>query len=252
MLDSFWLNISMQSHTNKKYQLSQSTIEKIGYYVYLLIDPRDNEVFYVGKGCGNRIYQHVLGAIKNTSKKSAKIQHILDIRDSGKAVQHKILRHGLTESESLEVEGSIIGFIGKKELTNKVLGHNSENRGLMTLQEIKVNYEAEEAVIVDPVMIININKLYYKEITPSELYEKTRCSWVLGERRNKADFVICTYRGIVREVYSITEWVKAERVKRWEFIGDIAPKKVREKYLHKSIKNYQKQGAQNPIKYVNA
>ena len=26
-----------------------------GFYVYALIDPRDNKVFYIGKGNGNRI-----------------------------------------------------------------------------------------------------------------------------------------------------------------------------------------------------
>jgi hypothetical protein len=28
------------------------------YYLYVLIDPRSGEPFYVGKGCGNRMYQH--------------------------------------------------------------------------------------------------------------------------------------------------------------------------------------------------
>ena len=28
-------------------------------YVYRLIDPRDGETFYVGKGQGNRVFSHV-------------------------------------------------------------------------------------------------------------------------------------------------------------------------------------------------
>jgi len=33
--------------------------ERLGWYVYRLIDPRNGETFYVGKGRGNRIFQHV-------------------------------------------------------------------------------------------------------------------------------------------------------------------------------------------------
>jgi hypothetical protein len=38
--------------------------EKIGYDVYLLVDPRDDVVFYVGKGAGNRCFAHVEEARK--------------------------------------------------------------------------------------------------------------------------------------------------------------------------------------------
>lgn len=48
---------------NKINEFSQETINKIGYYVYRLIDPRNGQTFYVGKGKGNRVFQHVLGAI---------------------------------------------------------------------------------------------------------------------------------------------------------------------------------------------
>lgn len=37
---------------------TQATIEKIKFYVYLLKDPRDKSIFYVGKGKGNRVFNH--------------------------------------------------------------------------------------------------------------------------------------------------------------------------------------------------
>ncbi len=32
--------------------------EKHLYYVYCLVDPRNNQTFYIGKGKGNRIFAH--------------------------------------------------------------------------------------------------------------------------------------------------------------------------------------------------
>jgi uncharacterized protein len=34
-------------------------VEKLGYYVYLLVDPQTDRVFYVGKGTGGRCFSHV-------------------------------------------------------------------------------------------------------------------------------------------------------------------------------------------------
>jgi hypothetical protein len=32
---------------------------KLNWYVYRLIDPRNGETFYVGKGRGNRVFSHI-------------------------------------------------------------------------------------------------------------------------------------------------------------------------------------------------
>lgn len=41
----------------------EEVISKMNYYVYRLIDPRNGETFYVGKGKGNRVFQHMKGAL---------------------------------------------------------------------------------------------------------------------------------------------------------------------------------------------
>lgn len=37
-------------------------VEHLKCYVYRLIDPRNGETFYVGKGSGDRVFAHVRGA----------------------------------------------------------------------------------------------------------------------------------------------------------------------------------------------
>lgn len=49
---------------------SQRVIEKLSYYLYFLQDPRDNSVFYVGKGFGNRVFQHQKREFVQPSKSS--------------------------------------------------------------------------------------------------------------------------------------------------------------------------------------
>ena len=98
--------------------LSQSTIEKLGYYVYVLIDPRDNNIFYVGKGKGNRVNQHLLGALDEDSQETEKIKRIREIQSLGLRVGLDIIRHELTEKESFEVESALIDLLGLEILTN--------------------------------------------------------------------------------------------------------------------------------------
>lgn len=237
-----------------KYTLSQSTIEKLGYYVYLLIDPRDNKVFYVGKGKGNRINQHLLGALDNKTEESDKINRIRVIQNSGLRVRHKVMRHGLTEEGAYEVECALIDFIGIKNLTNIVKGHNSEDRGLMDLEDIKVKYEAEDIMPEHTLLLININNLYHRSMTCQELYEATRQHWKVNLQRVKDIKYACSvYRGIIREVFEIQRWLPSKIEKgRSIFEGKQASPSIRDKYMNKSVSKYWKKGSRYPIKYIDA
>ena len=85
-------------------------IEQLQYYVYRLIDPRNGQTFYVGKGKGNRVFAHVTDALKNfegvsytnndEDDISLKIRQIRDIKNAGLEVIHVIQRYGLTEKEA--------------------------------------------------------------------------------------------------------------------------------------------------------
>jgi len=105
-------------------EFSAAVIEKLEYYVYLLIDPETDNVFYVGKGIGNRIFAHLNHAL-TSPQESDKLDKIRSIQSKGLQVKHVIHRHGLTEKEAFEVEASLIDYIGIAGLTNIVQGHHS-------------------------------------------------------------------------------------------------------------------------------
>ena len=232
----------------KHTQFSQAVCEKIGYYVYVLKDPRNSEIFYIGKGKGNRVFQHLACALESKDE-SDKLNLIPEILNEGKNVEYYILRHGLaTEKEALEIESACIDLIGLDNLTNKVKGHNSWESGMKTADEIIQYYDAKAITITEPTIIININKLYKRFMKDNELYNTTRSSWKLGSKKNEAKYVIAAYRGLVREVYKINSWNQVGD--RWEFTGEVAEKEIRDKYLNQSLENYTKKGSQNPIKYT--
>lgn len=92
------------------------------YYVYELIDPRDNVAFYVGKGCGNRDRSHITEARKGAFKNPAKIAMIRFIESLGLEVVIQRVATGLTESDALKAERARIAEHGIANLTNMVRG----------------------------------------------------------------------------------------------------------------------------------
>lgn len=249
------MSLFMVYNSSNTYQLTQSTIEKLGYYVYLLVDPRSNKPFYVGKGQGNRVNQHLLGALETEFDEVEKIKTIHDIQRANLEVGCLILRHGLSEKEAFEVESAVIDFIGMDNLTNIVSGHYASERGLMSLLDITIKYQAEDAVFEEPALLININKLYHYNISPENLYDATRKHWNVSQDRVITIRIVCAvYAGIIREVYVPTAWFESppDNKGRLYFEGKIAPAELRDKYINKSVSKYWKQGSQNPIKYVDS
>lgn len=236
---------------NQINEFPKSVIEKLGYYVYLLIDPKTNKVFYVGKGTGNRIFSHINSAVSSPLE-SDKLSKIRSIQSKGLPVKHEIIRHGLTEKEALEIEASLIDYI--EGLTNIKSGHHSDSRGFMSITDIVAQYNAPKIKIVESVILITVNRLFRRGMNDDELYEIARGNWVVGERRNKAKFGFCVCNGIVRQIYEIHKWsaVKArsqdaKTQDRWRFAGSVA--QDLQHYVGGNVEKYI--GAQNPIKYVN-
>ena len=113
-------------------EFSELTLQRLSeegaYYVYGLIDPRTDKLFYIGKGTGNRVFQHVVESDKNPESEKAKLQIIKSIEASQNEVRHILINWGLTEAEAFASEASLINllnYISPDKLTNIVAGHHS-------------------------------------------------------------------------------------------------------------------------------
>jgi len=233
---------------------SPEVIEKLKTYVYRLIDPRNGETFYVGKGRCNRVFSHIRAEI-DTNDPNDKLKRIHEIRAAGFDVAHVIHRHGLDDKTAFEVEAALIdAYPG---LTNAVTGSGSNEFGAMHAQEIVNKYHAEPADFRHRAIIINVNR----SATESSLYEATRYAWKISPQKASRAEIVCAVRfGIIVAVFVAEKWLPAiqehfpgrEPVPdRYGFIGADASDTIRRMYIGKRLPDeFRKQGAANPIKYA--
>lgn len=125
--------------------------------------------------------------------------------------------------------------------------------------------------ITDNIMIIKVNRSYKPGMSEQEKYDVTRGMWKLNlERAERVKYALSVYFGEVIEVYAPTSWHKGgetlkltrdidildsnrERMHyqgRYEFVGKVAPQKVRSRYVGKSVAPLFKRGEANPIKFI--
>jgi hypothetical protein len=241
---------------------SDKAIRQLRSYVYLYVDPRNGRPFYVGKGRGNRCFAHLR---TKDSDLSAKSEVLAELRQLGKQPRIEILAYGMSNDEALLVERAAIDLLGLESLTNVVNGHSAGTMRRAPVEEISARLDAKPVTVDEPVMLININRNYRPGMTIHEIYDATRCAWVLGPKRERAKYALSVFRGIVREVFEIAAWLEGgstmkgididgypnDPKNRWEFVGRAAPMEIRDKYIGRSVANYFPQGAQGPVRYVN-
>ena len=229
-------------------QFSQDNSHK--YYVYRLVDPRTFQTFYVGKGCGDRVLQHVKDTKKllaggtDEDEMSLKCKTISDILASGKEVISIIHRRGLTEHEAFEVEAALIdAYPG---LSNDVKGHGFE-RGAISLGDLealldRVEYSEPE----DDYVII---KTSYNALAEHgySLYDATRMSWRASLKSAKRyQYAFSVINGAVQEVYKVSKWYQYSDT-RIAFEGEPATDHMAS-YKGKLIPaKYRARGASNPF-----
>lgn len=229
---------------------------KLKTYVYRLIDPRNGETFYVGKGKGDRVFSHVRGEQKlEANDLDNKMKRIHEIHLAGLEVGHVIHRHGMDDETAFEVEAALIdAYPG---LTNVAGGAGSSDYGVMHAREIITRYQAEPAVFQHKALLINVNKT----ATETSLYEATRYAWGVNKSRaEQAEVILANKQGLIVGAFVADEWLPAttenfpghEPIEgRFGFIGKEAPDEVQKLYVGKRVPDkYRKRGAQRSFRYT--
>jgi hypothetical protein len=79
------------------------------FYVYTLTDPTDGSVFYVGKGKGLRMYQHVVEARRDTARgNKRKLERIRKILEEGKEPLAQKVAEYEDEQDAFDHEADLI------------------------------------------------------------------------------------------------------------------------------------------------
>lgn len=205
---------------------NQRTIEALAYYVYALVDPRDNLIFYIGKGKGNRVFQHAKDAL-NENDQSLKLDIIRSILREGKQVNLFILRHNLTEETALIVESTLIDlltfnkFNKTNQLANIVAGYHQWDEGIKDVDEINAIYDCPKISINhnETLLLVSLNKSFDQAkangvYRRNDIYESTRKYWWISKNMpQEIKYVLGVYKGVVRSVIEVKSW-------KWTMIAE--------------------------------
>lgn len=91
------------------------------YYVYLLINPFNGEIFYVGKGKGKRAEGHLKENLRGTLSNGKKHKIINEIVESGEKPDIVVFSNNLEENDALTLERKLIQRL-RKFITNTSSG----------------------------------------------------------------------------------------------------------------------------------
>lgn len=236
-------------------KFSSEVVEQLNNYVYRLIDPRNGETFYVGRGVGNRLYSHIREELgQEADEASDKLKKIREIRLAGFEVAHVVHRHGMDAATAAEVEAALIdAYPG---LTNSVGGKDSGDRGVMHATEIIAAYKAEKAEFKHRALLVSVNRT----ASDRRLYDAVRYAWKLSKKRaTQAELVLATEKGVIKGAFVPEKWLPATSENfpgrsgapgRMGFVGHEASPEISELYVGKRLPEEYKFGTANPIRYT--
>ena len=195
-------------------RFSEKSLLSLGdYYVYGLIDPRSKQIFYIGKGTKNRVFEHEKESLGSPDSEKLKLKTIADIKNAGFEVEKIIINSNLTEEEASLINA--FNYVGDAGLTNIVAGHlSAEALSVDEYERINGAAPLEKKDIRHKILVIKINRLYQRGMDEKVLYDVVRGVWrVSKEKVRTVEYVFGVYNSLIVAVYKPSEWFVCKEAK---------------------------------------
>lgn len=239
--------------------------ERLGYYVYGLFDSGEPAwPFYIGKGSGNRVFSHAMGEaveVREDDPLGQKLQHINDIKHSGRTVRHKIIRFGLSEDEAFKIEAALIDLVNHirpDTLKNEISGQGVAE-GFYDASDLAMSFGAKALETDLPLLVIKIERRWSEllakygsasSVPTSDIFDVTKGDWKLSiSRAQRAECVLAVARGLVRAVFVPSGWSDTGHENRKIMTGQSDSSKFKH-FVGTSVAHLFERGSQNPIRYL--
>jgi hypothetical protein len=214
--------------------------EEDRYYVYALCEKVNEKCipFYIGKGQGERIWQHeieaddLLETLKTEALEEVQQERTNKFREKHKEIERlikegryerKIIKWGLKQEEAFMVESALINFIGFKNLTNLVNGHASQKEKNSNIHTTKAMTTDEfygsccrKPIYLNDVqekwLFINLNSFYPKISDPTDVMQvcdATRGYWGTA---CDPDYIFGVYQSRIVGIFKCTDCIKVSDV----------------------------------------
>jgi hypothetical protein len=275
----------MAQSMNEKKSFTPRVADKLGHYVYCLIDPRTKKTFYVGKGQGDRMFNHANGVLKDAEKNpllekplSLKMDTIKAIKKAGREVEYIIHRHQIPKDAIYHVEAAVIdAYLDLSDgLSNINKGYKSNKFGPLTVDKVEQEYGLKEMTIRpnDKLLLIKVPQLK-DNYSEKDLREKVQYAWQIDKNKvKKVDYIIAVKNNVALGVFTTKDgWKRVTKedypeadektLKRHTFDAVWADDEVVTHYCgprgnnklplgkRLSEEHTRKPGAQNPLGYIN-